>query len=60
MNPRDAISATDLEGGDWTPTYFCEDCGKELHYPPATGRCDACDDERADLLTVDLGLHCEL
>lgn len=59
MNARDAISSNELERAEWEPTYYCEDCGAELHHPPETGRCDDCDQRREDLLTVDLGLAFE-
>lgn len=44
MNPRDAISESDFyDPRDLAPVYYCEDCGKELHYPPESGCCWDCE-----------------
>ena len=48
MHFDDAISEADLFPGELAPTYYCESCGKELGYPPQTGRCWDCELESED------------
>ena len=52
MNAADAVSAADLDGGEFVPTYYCEACGCEIRYPSAAGCCALCD-AAADLSDED-------
>jgi hypothetical protein len=50
LNQRDAISAADLEPGDWVPTEYCEGCGQEMPNPTDSGRCALCEKKYFDFV----------
>lgn len=43
MNIENAICSQDLDGGDYEPTYSCDDCGIDV---PSPGLCPECTDAR--------------